>query len=251
MNDTKVVILAAGQGKRMGAVVPKPLVPIAGKAMISHLLERVRASGLDQKPVVIVSVDGRADFEAELGNSVEYAVQVKQNGTGDALKAAEDACQDAARIIVLYGDHPFISAPVIAKLGELSRLNPTALVMLTATVPSFEGDYSVFKSWSRVLRNTAGKIIGDRQVKDASAEELEIREVNPCIFVFPAPWVWEHLAQLKNNNAAGEYYLTDLVSMAMKEGKEIVSETVDALEVTGINTPEELQKVEAIVNKRL
>ncbi len=250
MNDTKVVILAAGQGKRMGAPVPKPLVPIAGKSMISHLLDRVRASGLDQKPVVIVSTDGRADFEAELGDTVEYGIQLQINGTGDALRYAANACAGASRIIVLYGDHPFIGPDVLKQLADLSSANQGDIAMLTATIPNFEGDFSIFSKWARIIRKN-GNVIGLREAKDCSPEELAITEVNPGIYAFPVPWVFDRLKDIKNENASGEYYLTDVIGLAMKEGKKIVTAPVPPFEVVGVNTPEELKKAEELAKKRI
>jgi len=258
MNDTKVVILAAGKGKRMGANIPKPLVPVAGKPMISHLLDRIRVSGLDEKPVVIVSVDGKADFEAELGDSVNFAVQLEQNGTGDALRYAEEACKGASRIIVLYGDHPFIGPDVLKQLADLSSKNPGDIAMLTATVPNFEGDFGMFVKWGKIVRAGSVKGHGDampvqalREVKDCSVEELEIKEVNPGIYAFPVPWVFDRLKDVKNENASGEYYLTDLIGLAMQEGRKIVTASVDPLQVVGINTPDELKKAEELLTKRI
>ena len=236
--------MAAGKGKRMKSEVPKPLVQIAGKSMIEHLLDRVESVHINGKPVVVVSPDGEKLFRSILGDRVELAIQAQQLGTGDAVKSAHQACGDAASILVLYGDHPFIEPKVIARLAELSSRHKDALVMLTTTVPNFENQYSAFKSWSRILRNSDGKIVGDRQVKDASEEIMQIRELNPCIFVFPAEWLWENLNKLNNQNAAEEYYLTDLVKIAVETGMEIVSETVDALQVMGVNTPEELHQAE-------
>lgn len=251
MAETKVVILAAGKGKRMGAEVPKPLVEIAGKPMILQLLDRVNKAGIDEKPIVIVSPDGKQLFVDALGDRVLYAVQPEQLGTGDALKYAEEACNGAKRVMVLYGDHPFISPKALATLTDLSRENPEALVMLTTEVPNFDNEFAGFMAWSRILRDATGKIVGDRQYKDASATELAIKELNPCIYVFPAPWVWENLPKLTSNNAAKEFYLTDLVTIAMNEGKRIVSARVPPLEVVGVNTPEELRRAEELLQKTL
>lgn len=244
MAETKVVILAAGRGTRMKAEVPKPLVKLAGKPMITHLLERVTEAGIDSRPVVVVAPDSLELFRQALGDQVDFAVQKDQLGTGDAVKAARELCGDAEHVLILYGDHPFIGAPVIHKLARLARKNLDALVMLTSTVPNFEGDYAGFMAWSRIIRDASGKIIGDKQFKDATPEELKIHELNPCIFVFPAAWLWSSLEKLDNKNAGGEYYLTDLVKMAMEDKKEVVSETVDTMQVIGINTPEELRRAE-------
>ncbi len=235
----------------MKAEVPKPLIHIAGKPMLVHLLERVRKAGIRAKPIVVVAPANRELFAKTLGQEVEYAIQREQLGTGDALRAAQELCKDAERVIVLYGDHPFIGEEVIQELNRLSLENPNALVMLTVRVPNFEGSYAIFKSWSRILRSADNRIIGDRQVKDASPKELEIRELNPCIFVFPTPWVWEHLSDITNKNANSEYYLTDLVKIAIETGMPIVTETVDPMQVMGVNTPEELQQAEAIYQHKL
>lgn len=249
MADTKVVILAAGKGTRMKMELPKPLVAIAGKPMVEHLLERVEQAGIDTKPVVVVAPDTLEMFREVLDDRVDYALQEQQLGTGDAVKAAREACGQAGHILVLYGDHPFIEAQIIHKLTSLAEQHLDALVMLTSTVPNFDNEYSGFMAWSRIIRDAEGKIIGDVQFKDANPEQLKIQELNPCIFVFPAAWLWASLEKLDNKNASGEYYLTDLVKMAMEDRKEIVSETVDTMQVIGINTQEELKRAETAYTK--
>jgi bifunctional UDP-N-acetylglucosamine pyrophosphorylase/glucosamine-1-phosphate N-acetyltransferase len=249
MADTKVVILAAGKGKRMGASVPKPLVVVAGKPMTAHLLDRIEAAGIDDKPVIVVSEEGKPSFEAELGDRVEYVIQREQNGTGDALRAAEKACKGAKHVIALYGDHPFIGADVLRGLVKLLNENDDAVAMLTAKIPNFEGDYSMFLKWGRILRNEKGGVVAIREAKDCSEEELLTTEVNPGIYAFPADWAFDRLKQVKNENASGEYYIVDLIAIAMNEGKKIVTAPVEPLEVVGINTPEELKKAEELFNK--
>jgi bifunctional UDP-N-acetylglucosamine pyrophosphorylase/glucosamine-1-phosphate N-acetyltransferase len=177
-------------------------------------------------------------------------VQVEQNGTGDALRYAEDACRGASRIIVLYGDHPFIGPDVLQQLADLSSKNAGDIAMLTATVPNFDGDFSMFVKWGKIVRKD-GEVVALRESKDASPEEAMIKEVNPGIYAFPVPWVFDRLKDVKNENASGEYYLTDLIGLAMAEGRKIVTASVDPLQVVGINTPDELSKAEELLNKRL
>lgn len=251
MSDTKVVILAAGKGTRMKAEVPKPLVVIAGKPMIGHLLDRVEEAGIDTRPAVVVSPDGLELFQAALGDRVDYVLQTEQLGTGHALKTVRSVCEGANNVLVLYGDHPFIEARVMHQLVALAAQNPQALVMLTATVPNFEGDYAGFMRWGRVLRNVDDQVTALREYKDASEAEREIKELNPAIYVFPSPWVWENLDLITNQNAGGEYYLTDLVARARDTGRAIVTATVDAMQVIGINTPEELKRAEDAYLKTL
>lgn len=246
MLKTKVVILAAGKGTRMKSDVPKPLVKIAGKPMISHLLERIAQSGLDEKPVVVVSSENVDIFKAELGDAVDYAVQVEQLGTAHALRAAQEAAGDAQCIVVLYGDHPFLGAEAIRSLEALSSEYLGSLVMLTAKVPNFEGAYEVFKSWGRILRDAQDKVVGIVEAKEATEKQLATTEINPAMFAFPAPWIWTSLQEINNTNAKGEYYLTDIVGLAMNQGKEIITASVDALQVMGVNTPEELKLAEEL-----
>ena len=242
--------MAAGKGTRMKSDIPKPLIPILGKPMIQHLLERVRIAGIDEKPVVVVSPGGLPLFHEALGDQVDFVVQTEQLGTGHALKSAEQICGGADNVMVLYGDHPFLSPPILQMLSGLPSEHPGALVMLTVRVPHFDDAYAGFVSWSRILRDETGRVIGDRQVKDATDEEKKILELNPCMYAFPAPWIWEKLAQLKNVNASKEYYLTDGIAMAMEEGKEIITADADPLEVIGVNSPEELARAEALVAAR-
>ena len=240
MLSQKVVILAAGLGKRMKSNLPKSLIPIEGKPMIKYLLTAIQQSGIDTPPIVVVSPGTKTAFTDALGCQVEYVLQTEQLGTGHALAQAEAVCVSADRIIVLYGDHPFITPASIKSLLFLSDQHPHAVALLTTTVPNLEGDYLPFTNWSRILRDQSGNIVGDKQVKDASAEELKILELNPAIYSLPAPWVWDNLKRLTNKNAAAEYYLTDLLALAANQNLPIVSVDVSPFEVIGVNTPEEL-----------
>lgn len=250
MAKTRVIVLAAGKGTRMKSEIPKPLVLVAGKPMVEHLLESVRASGVDEKPIVVVGAWSEQYFRAALGNTVEYAVQNEQLGTGHAVLTAKEAAGDAERIIVLYGDHPFLSQEVIHGLETMHEAFPDSVAMLTSVVPDFSGDYATFERWGRILRDDDGEVVGIREAKDAAPEEMDITEVNPAIFAFPATWAWAHLAALKNENASKEYYLTDLIAMAMAEGKEIATASADPFDVIGINSPEELARAEKVFGKK-
>lgn len=246
MQTTRVIILAGGKGTRMKSDVPKPLIPVAGEPMVTRLIRSVKESGVDEKPIVVVGAWSEALFRDTLGDTVEYAVQEEQLGTGHAVRTAKSAAGKAERIVVLYGDHPFLSPEVIRRIAELQEAHVNALVMLTSTVPNFDGDFQTFIRWGRVLRSDSGAVIAIREAKDATPEELTVTEVNPSIFAFPAPWVWDRLDRLKNVNASGEFYLTDLVSAAMDDGLEIVTASADPFDVIGINSPEELARAEAL-----
>jgi len=244
---TRVITLAAGQGSRMGSDLPKPLVEIAGRPMIEHLLDSIHEASVDDRPIIVVAPDTIEQFNSVCGDRCEYAVQKEQLGTGHAVAAAKDAAVDADTIIVLYGDHPFLSSEKIQELGVLRDEQGAVISMITTKVPSFEGEYEIFKQWSRIIRDSSGRIVRDVQVKDATDEELAIKEINPCLFAFDAQWLWDHLPELKNKNASGEYYLTDLIEMAIEEGNDITTATAEPFEVIGVNSPEELKRAEELI----
>lgn len=247
MPSTRVVILAAGKGTRMKSDIPKPLIAVAGEPMVTRLIRSVKESGVDAKPVVVVGSWSEELFRSALGNSVDYAVQTEQLGTGHAVRSSKEVVGPADRIIVLYGDHPFLRPEVIRGLSDLQSANEGSVAMLTAKVPNFEGDFATFIKWGRILRDDAGNVTAIREFKDASPAEAAITEVNPAIFAFPAAWAWHNLEALKNENASGEYYLTDLIGAAMSSGVPIVTASAEPLDVIGINSPEELARAEAMV----
>lgn len=246
--NTRIVILAAGEGSRMGADVPKPLVEIGGRPMIEHLLDNIAESGIDDKPIVVVAPSSLEAFGNVCQDQrCEYAVQQEQLGTGHATMSAREACNGAESIIVLYGDHPFISAEVLATLSELHIESQAAISILTTKVPNFKKQFDGFKSWGRIVRDASGRVEKIVEAKDASDEELEIKELNPAIYMFNAEWLWAHLPEIKNKNANGEYYLTDLIGIAIEEGEDVATAPADPLEVIGINTPEELERAENLL----
>ncbi len=238
---TRVVVLAAGKGKRMGAEVPKVLIPFNGKPLVQHLLETIKKSGVDDRPVVVIGKDGDL-IKKTLGEEYDYVIQEEQLGTGHAVLSTEPLLSPSAEsVIVLYGDHPFLQPETIKKLHDLHEAKGGPLAMMTTCVDDFEDWRSLFKDFGRVKRNQEGDIQSVVETKDATPEEREIKEVNPSFFSFEATWLWEHLKQLKNNNAQSEYYLTDLVKIAIQEGHPIVSVQASPIESIGVNTPEQLE----------
>ncbi len=243
MSLVKTVILAAGKGKRMGASVPKPLVSIAGRPMVAHLVETITEIA-NKKPIVVVSPAGEALFKDALGESVAYAVQQEALGTGDAAKASRDLWEDADGIMVLYADHPFLPKAVLKSPTASFEAQPNDIHMLTAVVPNFEGEYAKFASWGRIIRNEKGDAKEIREAKDATEDERGIKELNPAMYIFPKHWLSTALDRLKNNNASGEYYLTDVIGLATQDGLALHATQTDARSVIGINTPEDLKDAE-------
>jgi len=244
----RVLILAGGKGTRMKSPLPKVLETVQGKPMIKYLLEAVEKSGLSSRPVIVVGY-GKDEVINTLGTNYDYVFQEKQLGTGHAVATAQATLQNSTdHIIVLYGDHPLISPETIKKLKEKHLASQAKITMATFAVTDFYDWRSVFyKNFSRVIRDKDGNIIKDVQFKDTTDEEKEIKELNPCYFCFEAKWLWENLKKLNTDNAQKEYYLTDLIKIAMKEKFPIHSINIDPKEALGVNSKEELEILEKLV----
>jgi len=244
MKKIAAIILAAGKGTRMKSELPKALAPLFGKPLLSHLLESVDQAAIDPKPVVVVGY-GRDVVMKELGAKYEYAAQEEQLGTGHAVLAAKDACGDAENVMVLYVDHPLITPGTIKKLAEKHFQTGPKITMATATVPDFSGWRAfLYTNFSRIVRDDKGEILKDVQFRDATEAEKELREINPCYFCFDAPWLWDKLKNLKTDNDQKQYYLTDLIKLAIKEGEKIETLDIDPREALGANSKEELEILE-------
>ena len=246
-NDFTIIILAAGKGKRMGGDLPKVLRTVKNRPIISCLVDSVKKSGLVKKPLVVVCNEHNL-VQDTLGESCDYVVQREQLGTGHAVAAAKPHFENQTKkIIVLYGDMPLIQPETIAKLAGFEEDEPLVLTLFTTEVKDFEDWRKSFFNFGRIIRDIAGQIIAIREKKDCSPPELEIKEVNPGLYIFDAQWLCRNLGKLDNKNAPGEYYLTDLVKLAMEQGHKINSIKIDPKECVGINTPEELLLAESLI----
>ena len=234
----KILILAAGLGKRMQSPTPKVLSGVNGKPMVRHLVESIKEVS-KEKPIVIVGY-GTEAIKTELGDSCSYVLQERQLGTGHAVASAQDACQDAEHIIVLYGDQPFITSKTIKNLIEKHLQSKAKITFATTELSDFEDWQKAFTGFARILRKD-GKISGVREYKDASDEEKKIKEVNAGCYAFDAAWLWQNLEKIKNDNAQKEYYLTDLLKIAAEEGETIENIKIEPREALGANTKEELE----------
>lgn len=245
----KFVILAAGQGKRMNSDIPKALTLVGGKPILQYLYESVLASGVDGDPIVVIGPERQKLCESFGGHCV-YVVQEEQLGTGHAVMVTQDAVGDADGVIVLYGDHPFISPESIRALAHKHEQRGNVLTMMTTHLADFEDWRKAFWYWSRVIRGDNGHIVRDVQFKDASEEEKKVTEVNPCLYCFDAKWLWRQISLIKKENAQQEYYLTDLIAMAVAQGEKLSSIDVAPEEVIGINTQEERDIAEQLLSTR-
>ena len=246
--NIQVLILAAGQGKRMGAGdLPKVLVPLKGKPMLGHLLEAIKNSGVGETPTVVIG-KGAEKVKETFGDDYQYVLQEEQLGTGHAVKVAKGALKDATDVMVLYGDHPLVSAKLIKALAQKHLSSGSVLTMATVTVRDFEDWRREFISFAKIIRDDKDKVVKIVERKDISEDQKDIPEVNPAYMCFKADWLWENLKNLGKDNAQGEYYLTDLVKMAVDQGHEITTVDIqDIKEALGINTSEQLKSIEELL----
>ncbi len=247
MNNVQIIILAAGHGKRMKSELPKVLIPLSGKPLLAHVLDSVKKTGICDKPVIVVGQQRELVIKT-LGRDYEYIVQEEQKGTGHAVKSAQKTLENASdHLVVLYGDHPFISPETIKKLVLKHLSSKGKITMATVNLPDFKDWRAVFyKNFSRIIRDKNGKIAEDVQFKDANEDIKKITEVNPCYFCFEAKWLWNNLKTLGTDNAQKEYYLTDLIKKAIKEKAKIESISIDPREALGVNSKEELEILEKL-----
>ncbi len=221
-----IIILAAGAGTRMHSRLPKVLHPLADKPLLAHVINT--AKQLSPRQIHVVYGFGGEEVQAAFANeSVNWVKQEKQQGTGHAVLQAIPFTENAQRILVLYGDVPLITASTLQKL--LDSTPNEAVGLLTACLPDPSG-------LGRIVRGTDQNIQRIVEHKDASSDELKINEVNTGIVLFPRNLVANCLSQLTNDNAQGEYYLTDCIEMSVQQEVIVAGMIVqDHSEILGIN----------------
>jgi bifunctional UDP-N-acetylglucosamine pyrophosphorylase/glucosamine-1-phosphate N-acetyltransferase len=230
-----IVILAAGQGKRMRSRLPKVLHPLAGRPLLGHVLERSHELGAER--VVVVHGHGGDQVRAALADAgCLWVEQSEQLGTGHALLQAMPALRDLDRVLVLYGDVPLISTETLQRLSELSA--STSLGILTADLPDPHG-------YGRILRDTEGRVTSIVEERDATPEQRAIREINTGILIADRQRLDDWLGRIENGNAQGEYYLTDITALAASEGVAIATtQPARLIEVAGVNDRVQLAALE-------
>jgi len=242
----QIVILAAGRGTRMNSELPKALVTLKEKPMIHYLLDSVKSSGIDLNPIILVSPENQEAIAKSLINyQVQYAIQTEQLGTGHAVTCVKDLINpETKNIIVLYCDHPFLTAE---SLKKCSTCEVETVLVLTTKLNDFNDWRHNFYHWGRFVRNINNEIEKIVEFKDATPEEQLITEVNPGFMVFSNSWLWPNIELLSNNNAQHEYYLTSLPQIAYSKGYKIPSLVIEAHEAMGINSLEELKIAETLI----
>ncbi len=240
------VILAAGMGKRMNSTMLKVMHEVHGRPMVDYVVSTVEKAGLN-KPIVVVC-DTDPAVQNFLGGRADYAIQVDRLGTGHAVSmAAPLLSAQSGSTVVLYGDMPFISPESIERLVTRHEERGNTVTLMTVTVTDFSEWREAFYSFGRIIRGADGHIVKITEKKDATEAELTVTELNPGIYCFKNEWLLANLGTLKNNNAQQEYYITDLIGEAIRQGQKISSITIEPREALGINSPEDLARAEGLV----
>ncbi len=233
-----VVILAAGQGKRMNSDLPKVLQPLAGRPLLAHVLDA--ASGLEAEATLVVYGHGGQQVPDAFRDraDVKWVQQAEQHGTGHAVTQAMPQIPDDHLVLVLYGDVPLVQPGTLAKL--VAETGPGTLSLLSVMLPDPTG-------YGRVVRDGAGNVVRIVEHRDANAKERAIHESNTGLMCVPAGRLRQWLASLRNDNSQGEYYLTDVIVAAVRAGMKVnavVAPTV--AEVMGVNDKLQLAELEAV-----
>ena len=231
-----IVILAAGMGKRMNSDLPKVLHPLAGKSLLGHVVDTART--LDPQRLVVVYGHGGEQVQAAFAGQtdVQWALQSPQLGTGHAVAQAVPMLVDDVPTLILYGDVPLVKASTLQRLAEAAQGGKLALLSQHVADPT---------GYGRVVRDAAGNVSHIVEQKDADAETLKINEVNTGILVCPTRPLKRWLTALKNDNAQGEYYLTDVIAAAVADGTGVVTAHPDAeWETLGVNSKTQLAFLE-------
>lgn len=244
MSKLVAVILAAGMGTRMKSKLPKVLHKVGGKAMLQRVLDAATGAGAAKKVVITGHC---AELVNELiGSQAVNVYQKEQLGTGHAVMQAENELKDfKGTVMVLCGDTPLLDAGELRKFYEEHVQSGAAATVLTAMMPNPYG-------YGRIIRNSEGNVAGIVEEKDATPEQKAITEINTGIFCFEAPLLFEVLHTLTNDNAQGEYYLTDVLSKLNGMGKKVgAAVTADNAMVMGVNSRRQLAEAEAELRERV
>lgn len=246
--DLVAVVLAAGKGTRMQSDLPKVMHPVAGRPMVHWVVDAARAAGATR--IVLVVGHGAELVKAEFAGAtdVDFVLQSEQLGTGHAVKMAWPVLEPvaaAADAFILCGDGPLIRAETLATLLDLHRREHAAATLATSVIPEPKG-------YGRIVRDAQGRLAGIVEQKDATPDQLAIREVNPSYYCFRTDALLSALARVGNANASREYYLTDVFAILRGDGLTVAA--VDAVppeDILSINDPAQLAEVDAILRARL
>jgi len=256
MKSFSAIILAAGKGTRMKSDLPKVAHDIAGEPMVRWVVRACAEAGC-RRIVVVVGYEqdtvrkALADLPAQISPAtIEFAVQDQQLGTGHAVLVTQDLfeaerSEPGHGVLVLAGDGPLIRADTLGQIRDRHESSDAAATLATSRIEDPTG-------YGRIVRDDRGNFLSIVEQKNATAEQLEINEVNPSYYLFDAKALFDSLARVDRNELTGEYYITDVPALLLEGGRRVeVIEAVPPADVLSINTLEQLAEVDRIMRDRL
>lgn len=232
------LILAAGKGTRMQSDLAKVLHPLCGKPMLAFVLETAKAVG-SERIVLVIGHQAQLVREAFAGEGVQFVEQREQLGTGHAvLQAAENFRDYQGNVLILCGDVPLLKSSTLDELIAFHESHGSVVTVMTVILDD-PGSYG------RIVKNEAAEVLKIVEAKDATEAERKIGEINTGIYCVSGPFLFDAVRRITNDNAQREYYLTDIMEIARRDGLISMAFTVvDPIEVMGINTLEDLQRAD-------
>ncbi len=245
MSEFRGLILAAGKGSRFqseaGGAFPKVLRPVLGKPLVGYVVDTMKQAGIDDITLIV-------GFQAEqvmreMGSSYSYVRQTEQKGSGHAVACAKDAFESFdGHLIIMCGDSPLFTADTIKRLMAEQISSNAVITLASAGLEEPTG-------YGRIVRDSDGRIIGIVEEKCATQSEWAIKEVNGGAYAFDSRWLFSNIEAMAINEA-NEYNLTDMVRVALEQGRTVSAVNCDPSELLGVNTPAQLAVVEEIVRGR-
>ena len=240
---TKALVLAAGQGTRMKSNGSKVLHKVFGKSIVEYPILAAKHIGVEE--ICLIVGHKAEDVKAALGESVSYVLQKEQLGTGHAVMQASDFIADADEVMILCGDTPLITAETLKKMLDFHREKENSVTVLSTFMEDPTG-------YGRIVRSESGNMLKIVEQKDASEEEKRINEINGGIYTFDGKLLQYALSKLTNNNAQGEYYLTDTIEILLAEGHKVDAIAIEESDdIAGVNSRIQLAGVTQVMKERI
>lgn len=243
MEKLRAVILAAGKGTRMKSDLPKVVHTIEGKCLVDYAIEAAMGAGAED--ICLVLGYKHEVVRASIAHKdVKYVLQEEQLGTGHAVKCAKDFLGEDGQTLILFGDTPLITAETLKRLKEYHAEKGNAVTVLSAMIDDPAG-------YGRIIRDADGKFVKSVEHKDANETELMSHEINSGMYIFETQELKEALDKIQPNNAQGEYYLPDALTIIKEKGLAVDAFALESPEdITGVNDQEQLKAATTVIRRR-
>lgn len=243
MEELKAVILAAGKGTRMKSDLPKVVHTIEGKCLVDYAIDAAQGAGATDI-CLVVGYKHEVVQETIAHKDVAFALQEEQLGTGHAVKCAKDFLGDEGQTLILFGDTPLITAETLRRLREHHMRQGNTVTVLSAMIDDPTG-------YGRIIRDADGNFVKSVEHKDATDEERASHEINSGMYIFDTAELKDALEKIQPNNAQGEYYLPDTLTIIKEKGLKVDAFALESAEdITGVNDKEQLAAAAEIIRAR-